>query len=265
MGMRIKHKKDRKDVVGFTLVELMIVIVIMVILAAAAVPLFNGYVIRTKKAVCMTKLSSVSQWLVVEKLMDPDLNAEKAQEQMEKELEGQKLCPSGGKYEIGNSNGNLVVSCSYHGKTPPQVVGDNIESLMGKGSAFRTKLDEYFNRVNQPKNLDSTGPNHGGDLKKMIADQLKISEKFEFRVWWGRGANDNYEIYIFDTIDGRNAGDTVEATKYYVSQDGKLAEVTGGKNPVKGTANLTLSQTEDSSGKLVEFLTLKGDSFQGTK
>lgn len=51
----------RKNRCGFTLVELMIVIVIMVILAAAATPIFKGYVERAKLAKYYEEMHQVIQ------------------------------------------------------------------------------------------------------------------------------------------------------------------------------------------------------------
>lgn len=251
---RTERNKSRTSSPGFTLVELMIVIVIMVILAAAAVPVFTGYTDRAKEAICMTKLASVSQWVVVEKLMTPGLDADKAQELLDKELEGQKQCPSGGKYELGNSKGNLVVSCTVHGKTPPVVVGDNIEALMGKGNAFRTKIDEYFDG-RAAKALDSTGPNFGGDLKKLIASQLKISEKFDFRIYRASQTSD-YQVYIYDSVDGKQAGDSVEVVRYIVNQDGSL------KKTEQGIAKLKSQATDDQAGNPVNHLVLDAENFE---
>jgi type IV pilus assembly protein PilE len=45
---------------GFTLMELMMVVVIIGLLAAIAIPLYNGYVTRTRRADAITALQSVA-------------------------------------------------------------------------------------------------------------------------------------------------------------------------------------------------------------
>lgn len=264
--MIIKKRNEKSDIMfckglagrfcGFTLVELMIVLVIMVILAAAAVPLFSGYVKRAQEAVCITNLSSVSQRVMVERMMVPNLDADAVRKVIEDEIGGKKLCPNGGNYLVEKSADSIVVYCDYHGKTPPQVVGDRITELMAQGSVVRNEIDKYFNRPGSSNNLDSTGPNFGGDLKKTIAKQLNISEKFEMRIWWDRSATKEYEIYIFDPVDGKTAGDVVSVARYKLDKNGEL------KSTEQGTAGLVQSNTENSKGENVKFLTLDGASFK---
>lgn len=267
MEAKEKFKTGSRQSAGFTLVELMIVIVIMVILAAAAVPVFTGYVERAREGICITNLSSVSQWLVVENLMDAKLDETKAQENLDKEIGGKKLCPSGGKYIVGDSSGNLVVYCDVHGKTPPQVVGDHIEDLMASGNSFRDTIDKYF-KEKATNTLDSTGPNFGGGLKQEIAKNLNIANAFEFCVYFDKNKpGSNYEIYIFDPVGGiENNNKVVEATKYTVDRSGKLVKDTGVKNPSKGTGKLLKKNVvSGATNKPVDFLVFNTSTFQAVE
>lgn len=65
---------------------------------------------------------------LVERMMVPNLDADAAQQVIDDETGGKKLCPNGGSYLVEKSSDSMVVSCGYHGKTPPQVVGDKIET-----------------------------------------------------------------------------------------------------------------------------------------
>lgn len=188
--------------------------------------------------------------------MVSNLDGDAAQKMIDDETGGKKLCPNGGNYRVEKSSDSLVVSCRYHGKTPPQVVGDKIDKVMAKDSASRQLIDTYFAKLPGTRNLDSTGPNFGGDLKKTIAKQLNISEKFEMRIWWDRFSTKEYEIYIFDPVDGKTAGSVVGVTRYKLDKNGGL------KNTEQGTAELIQSETANTSGENVKFLTLNGASFK---
>ncbi len=54
---------------GFTLVELLIVVVIIAILAAIAYPNYTKYVIRTKRADMMAQMHNIAQELSAKKVM----------------------------------------------------------------------------------------------------------------------------------------------------------------------------------------------------
>ncbi|STZ07543.1 Serogroup A1 [Moraxella caprae] len=53
---------------GFTLIEVMIVVVIIAILAAIAIPSYQDYVVRTKRADMMTELQNIGRQLEARKL-----------------------------------------------------------------------------------------------------------------------------------------------------------------------------------------------------
>lgn len=57
-----------KQQIGFTLIELMIVIAIIGILAAIAYPSYQNYVIRTNRVDMMTELQSIAQRIEAKKL-----------------------------------------------------------------------------------------------------------------------------------------------------------------------------------------------------
>lgn len=53
---------------GFTLIEVIIVVVIIAILAAIAIPSYQDYVVRTKRADMMTELQNIGRQLEARKL-----------------------------------------------------------------------------------------------------------------------------------------------------------------------------------------------------
>lgn len=105
---------------GFTLMELMIVIVIIGVLAAIGVPAYNSYVAKAKKTVCFTNLrvlNTAAQMYKMEEGAAPADIAALAAYMDVTDYDSLK-CPTSGTYSITGG----VPTCSEHGGydgTPP--------------------------------------------------------------------------------------------------------------------------------------------------
>lgn len=105
---------------GFTLMELMIVIVIIGVLAAIGVPAYSGYVERANKAVCKSNRRSIETAVQLYKMDYPtadltglefgagDLDTNPLAEYITNL--GDMLCPKHGAYSVDASG---KVSCDY--------------------------------------------------------------------------------------------------------------------------------------------------------
>jgi len=120
MKMRGQMKKGRNQK-GFTLVELMVVVVIIGILAAIAVPVYSSVTKRAEKNACHANLRTIdgmaTQWNLMEASERPTSFGEMFAEF--------PTCPAGtGEYQkgsitlTGNETGDLgneKTTCSVHG------------------------------------------------------------------------------------------------------------------------------------------------------
>lgn len=126
----IKVKKIKNVIGGFTLIEVVVVIVMLGILAGIAVPRFSGYLQHAKQAVCKSNLGTVERVYGAKLQMNELEHSDVVFEAFLMENEDD-LCPEGGTYSYLDGR----VTCSVH------IVGvnedggsDNGESDDGSGS-----------------------------------------------------------------------------------------------------------------------------------
>jgi len=105
---------------GFTLMELMIVIVIIGVLAAIGVPAYTSYIEKSKKTVCFTNLrvlnTAVEMYKLEKEVVPADFAALKGY--MDDDFT-ELVCPKEGTYGLSAAG---IPTCSKHGGydgTPP--------------------------------------------------------------------------------------------------------------------------------------------------
>ncbi len=107
----------KRDSKGFTLVELMGVLLIIGILIAIAIPIYNKTQDNAKQKVCAATIrtieGAVAQYAIENNKNMADIDADNSTEVynlLKDYLKKEPICPSGGKYSIENG----AAQCSVH-------------------------------------------------------------------------------------------------------------------------------------------------------
>jgi prepilin-type N-terminal cleavage/methylation domain-containing protein len=115
---------------GFTLVELLVVLVILAILAAAVIPSMLGYIDKSNEIMCKVQRSTILRGWRYAKVFNEDLSLSDYYSSGDEYIAGAK-CPSGGTYTI---NGSTVI-CSIHGSTSSESSTSSGSSSSSESSA----------------------------------------------------------------------------------------------------------------------------------
>lgn len=155
--MRKNSTYEEKRKAGFTLVELIVVLVMLSILTAVAVPTYMGYVDDNKAKQCETHRKALASRL--EEMSAMGSTASLTEDEMNSAENG---CPAGGKYTLEGS-GNTI-HCDKHGDT----------TVILKSSAGIVTADVNNVQTEAPKETATPTPDNSTPVEPIILS-VKIS------------------------------------------------------------------------------------------
>ncbi|MGI6518080.1 MAG: type IV pilin protein [Bacillota bacterium] len=105
----------KRDQRGFTLMELMIVIVIIGVLAAIGIPAYNNYVNKAKAAACQSNRRSIATAMGLYYAEKGEYPSAITDEKLGSYINNLSdlTCPRGGTYSVEQDNGKVCIVCSH--------------------------------------------------------------------------------------------------------------------------------------------------------
>jgi prepilin-type N-terminal cleavage/methylation domain-containing protein len=175
MRAMIMRRKKLNGNGGFTLVELVVVMVILSIVASIGIPAFTGYIDKGKARECESNRRALAARYVSEQLADASLTMVSCIS-----ASSDLSCPlasSGEQYSVVNKDGRTYLHCSHH--------TDDVEYSAGNVSDWEVSAVSYDNENQTPNGGTGTGsgtqtPGDGTDTDNGTDDggstpEIKVS------------------------------------------------------------------------------------------
>lgn len=153
-------KRDRKK--GFTLVELIVVLVILAIVSAISIPALTGYIDKSKEKQCRTRREALVGRLEEERAFNASATMQTVLAGLSGEDEELQTCPvTGNAYKAENDN---AVTCDEHGTSATLSDGTNLQSARTLTTTSVTAKTETGNNNNSNDNNNNNNetPSGGG-------------------------------------------------------------------------------------------------------
>ncbi|MEA4923409.1 MAG: prepilin-type N-terminal cleavage/methylation domain-containing protein [Eubacteriaceae bacterium] len=211
---------------GFTLTEVIVVLVILAILAAIFIPTMIHYINKSEKQACALQRSDITRYYSLYKTAYSEESFEKYVQ--DNYGDPDTLCPSDGKYTFKVVNGVMTVICSKHSMS-----GETAMTALGE-LLMQDPLRSYFAGKKSGSSVDSEAPNAAG-MKGIAAEINELLKKMgidtansSWRIYKD-GENDSakYTVYWTDSnISGMSSGDSIKVTRYTVDSKGNVVSKT---------------------------------------
>lgn len=242
----IVSRNRRRYERGFSLIELIIAIAILVILTGLLAPQFLKYIERSRRAVCMSAMDTISgEYMVGLIERDQSVDAKSAVLVLDKVMEGhhakkssssegslvylyEGICKSGGEYrcEFSEDVSYLTMECSKHGGWELDIITLKraLEKLDFSSPTYGTlpykNLDAYFNETDRIQ-INSEAVSTGGygeidSFAKAIERQLgEQGINIKNKSWRLYKKGENYKLTLAEKkITADDVGKVINCSVY---------------------------------------------------
>lgn len=228
----------KKKEQGFTLIEIIVVLLIIGILLAITIPSIMGYVSKAKDAQLLTEAHSVllaAKTKGTKLYSNNNLNAlpnKKDEIIKESNIDGSLISIKVNKQR--NSSGDFILFISdryvyYNDEQQSFEVKDKLENMsnvyddllmtLQNESAVKDAIDEYFNNFTGNSGLDSENTQSSKILKRLKELGYDTSN-LSFRIYKPKNNNGEYAITFSEKITDLPVNTEIKVVRYRLGKDG---------------------------------------------
>lgn len=255
---------------GFTLVEIIVVLLILAILAAVSIPSMIGYVEKARESELIGKAHNVLTASKAEstklyargKLPSLTTDAEIHKEIMEKaNIDGKLISIALNKKQTGSGDFIVQINDKYVqykdekkeftilDEAPFENSYEQIRDILLRDDFLRI-INRYFNLSSHPERLDSEGPNTGKEMKELFASLGYNADSFSYRIYKKYGGSSNTITISMEKLTTDNIGKTVEVVQY---DYGSSSDFSGTPAIKKATVPVVSKTEKDKNGNSVTY------------
>lgn len=229
----------KKKEQGFTLIEIIVVLLIIGILLAITIPSIMGYVSKAKDAQLLTEARSVllaAKTKGTQLYSNNDLNAlpNKTKEIIkESNIDGSLVSIKINKQR--NSSGDFILFISdryvyYNDEEQSFEVKDTLENMsnvyddllmtLQNEITVKDAIDKYFKSGTQNNGLDSENKTYSSEIIDRLNKLGYDTSNLSFRIYKPKNSNSEYAITFSENIANLKENETIKVVRYSLGKEG---------------------------------------------
>lgn len=204
---------------GFTLVELIVVLLILAILLSLLIPSLTGYITNAQQKACLINKAGLLRDLTADEIYELE-GSGKYDTAYLKSLAGKSeyKCRQDGAYDVSRgSDGSIVVICNKHDKDYDFNMNEALSYVIANNPDIAKLIQGYMS-----KNIDSssgTGKAYENLLNALGQAGFNAGQA-GVNTWSFQGKGSSYYFYwTTENITSKNPGDKVKVIRYNSARD----------------------------------------------